>query len=123
MSEMIRNEINHERHSWTCMQDAQAFADKLFVRHNVPYTAIDNGQYHSPRFDVQEKPRVGDFVSYGFNGDAYPDSEIVRISPTMKKITTASGRTYYRLRQTGSWKMHKTWSMIKGHHDKRNPSF
>lgn len=123
MSDTIQQEINRERHNFRNMQDAQEFADKLWVRHNVKYMPIDNGPYHSPQFSVIVQPQVGDFVSYAFNGDYYPDSEIVRISKTMKRITTASGKQYYRRKQTGSWKLNRTWTMVKGHHNERNPSF
>lgn len=93
------------------------------LRGKDTYIATDAGPCVSPRYDVQRRPQVGDEVSYGFNGDYYPCGTIVKISPTLKKITTSSGHTFYRLRQTGSWKMNKTWSLVQGHHDERNPHF
>ena len=103
--------------------DAEQHAAELTADRGELYIAIDKGRHISPQYDVTRAPAVGDKVSYAFNGDYYPCGEIVRISPTMKKITTSTGDTFYRLRETGSWKMHKTWSLINGHHDERNPSF
>lgn len=85
------------------------------------YIAIDNGEYVSPRYDVIEAPQVGDLVSYAFNGDSYPDGTITSISKSLKIITTSSGRRYYRRKLTGTWKYSKTWSLVHGHHHKRNP--
>lgn len=65
---------------------------------------------------------VGDEVSYGFNGDWYPDGKIVRISKTGKVITTDSGRRYYRTPRD-SYKSHKTWTLTKGHISEQNPHF
>lgn len=107
------------RGDFETLEDAQAIADEL----GDAYLATDAGRCCSPRFDVQHKPQVGDKVSYGFNGDYYPCGEIASISKTLKKITTTTGDSFYRLRQTGSWKMNKTWSLVSGHHDVRNPSF
>ena len=60
----------------------------------------------------------------GFNGDYYPCGTIVKISPTLKKITTSDGKEFYRVKQTGSWRLKGTsFYMVKGTHDKRNPSF
>ncbi len=75
-----------------------------------------------PKFDIVRAPQVGDFVSRGYNGDHYPDSEIVRISPTGKVITTASGKKYYGSREIGKWKS-GAFSLMRGYHDRRNPCF
>ena len=118
------------RHDFGSFADAQAVADELngFPSLNIApfgdkYIAIDCGRCVSPRYDVVEKPAKGDKVSYAFNGDYYPCGEITSISKTLKRIKTTTGATFYRVRQTGSWKMNKTWSLVAGHHDKRNPSF
>lgn len=107
------------RHDFGSLAEAQAVADEL----GDNYIATDAGRGCSPQFDVEVRPQIGDDVSYAFNGDYYPCGQIVKISPTMKKITTSNGDTFYRLRQTGSWKMNGTWSLVSGHHNKRNPSF
>lgn len=119
------------RHDFATMADAQDVANELngFPELNIaPFSddwmAVDGGRSVSPRFDVVRKPKVGEPVSMAFNGDYYPDGYIAKISPTMKKITTTTGTTYYRRRQTASWLRNgKTFSMVGGHIDKRNPSF
>jgi hypothetical protein len=85
------------------------------------HMATDAGNGCHPRYDVIEAPKVGDQVSYAFNGDAYPDGVITNISKTMKVITTSSGRRFYRRKESGQWKNGKTWSLIPGHVEKRNP--
>lgn len=98
-------------------------AEEFTNEESVKYIPIDRGSNVSPRFDVIEAPRIGDPVSYGFNGDYYPDGHIEKISSSMKVITTTSGRKYYRRKQTASWKYNQTWTLVAGHHDERNPSF
>ena len=129
------DELDHDvrylsRHDFETLADAQAVADELngFPELNIApfsdkYIATDAGTRCSPQFDVIERPQIGDKVSYGFNGDSYPCGVIIKISPTLKKITTTAGKVFYRRHRTGCWKMGGTWSMISGHHDKRNPSF
>lgn len=89
------------------------------------HTAVDAGPCVWPRFDVEEAPRVGEKVSYGFNGDYYPDGEIVSVTPgTLRVVKTSTGNTYYRRKQTGMWlRKGGTWAMVNGHVDVRNPSF
>lgn len=118
------------RWDFDTLLDAQQVAEELngFPKLNIApfsdkYIATDAGRCRSPQFDVQRRPQVGDKVSYAFNGDYYPDGTIVKISPTLKKITTDTGSSYYRLRNTGTWKLNKTWSLVHGHINERNPSF
>lgn len=87
------------------------------------YIAIDNGANVSPRFDVIEAPAVGWPVSYSFNGDSYPDGEIVRVGTGVRMtVTTSTGSRFYRSGQSGRWvKEGGTWSLRRGHHDERNP--
>lgn len=88
------------------------------------YILTDAGEHCTPRFDIMEAPQVGDFVSYGFNGDCYPDGTIVRISASLKVITLDTGSTYYRKGETGCWKKKGgTWSMVKGNVHKQNREF
>lgn len=91
------------------------------------HLGVDQGPGHYPRFDVVRAPKVGDLASYGFNGDSYACGEIVRVSKSLSKITTRTEggheRDFYRRGQTSSWKNQGTWGLIRGHHDKRNPSF
>lgn len=87
------------------------------------YMATDAGPHCSPRYDVIVAPRVGDPISYAFNGDCYPCGEIVRISDSMRVIRGSEGDIFYRRKLSGSWVKGGTWSMVHGHVSKRNPSF
>ena len=68
-------------------------------------------------------PNINDPVSYAFNGDYYPCGYIKTISKTLKKITTTTGETFYRKRNTGCWLRNGTWSMVQGHIEAQNPHF
>lgn len=88
------------------------------------FIATDKGEYTTPRYDVIARPMVGDLVSKSFNGDTYPCGTITKISPTMKKITTSDGTTFYRPHdRAGHWLNHGTFSMVPGHRYEQNPSF
>jgi len=87
------------------------------------YLASDEGPNVYPRFDVIRAPALGDKVSYAFNGDSYPDGEIIKISPTFKVIATSTGSRYYRRGHRSSWVKDGTWSLVIGHVYKQNPSF
>lgn len=115
--------------SWECSRDWNTFEEVARVALSATifsgeaYIPVDNGEWVSPRYDVIKAPAVGDKVSYAFNGDFYPDGEIVKISASGKVITTSSGKKYYRSGLTASWKNSKVWSLVQGHHDERNPHF
>ena len=101
----------------------EAIAEVLSLLSGKKFLATDAGESVSPRYDVIEAPAVGDKVSYGFNGDYYPDGEIVKISPKWM-ITTSTGSTYRRRGNRGQWlKPGGTWGMVAGHRDERNPHF
>jgi hypothetical protein len=89
------------------------------------YIAIDNGPNVRPRFDVIERPMVGDKVSYSFNGDTYPDGVITKIAgANFRIVTTDTGSRYYRKGTSGRWaKQGGTWSMVKGHVSTYNREF
>ena len=108
------------RHDFNSLEEAQEAAARIT---NGNFIGIDSGRHVSPRFDVARMPQVGDDVSYGFNGDAYPCGQVKSISKSLKVITTTTGDKFYRRKLTGTWKKNGTWSLIKGHVDKRNPSF
>lgn len=77
----------------------------------------------SPRHDIIRVPRVGDEVSYSFNGDSTPDGVIVRVTEKFK-VVTSTGNEYRRKKNTGSWvRTGGTWSLIYGHVTERNPHF
>lgn len=88
---------------------------------------VDSGPNVSPRYDVMIAPKVGDVVSYGFNGDYYPAGSITKVSDSKRRVeaTGEDGRVrvFWRLRNTAVWKFDSTWSMCGGRHDERNPSF
>jgi hypothetical protein len=112
---------SESRWDWKNLEAAQVIADAATKFHGVLYVATDAGSHVAPRYDVVKAPRVGDEVSYSFNGDTYPDGTIKSVSKTLKVVTTTSGRQYHRRRQTGSWVLDGTWSMVHGHRHERNP--
>jgi hypothetical protein len=87
------------------------------------FLAHDNGDWTSHRFGIFEPPKLGDKVSYGFNGDFYPCGEIVRITPGWK-IITSSGKAFNRRKASSTWLMvGGTWSLVQGVHSRLNPEF
>lgn len=119
----------HQDRTWTARWDwktfemVQTIASYATAMTGTSYLPIDNGTSVSPRYDIMKCPKVGDKVSYGFNGDYYPDGEIVKISPKLM-ITTSTGNTYRRRGSTSSWTQPGgTWGLVAGHVDERNPSF
>ncbi len=88
------------RWDWSTLERATEVCNML---DQELYMVTDSGAGCSPRFDIIKKPRVGDEVSYAFNGDSRPDGEIAKISKTMKMITTTTGSKYYRKQLTGRW--------------------
>ncbi|USN16348.1 hypothetical protein PLUTO_00320 [Luteibacter phage vB_LflM-Pluto] len=114
---------------WTSRWDIRTMAEADLTASgatkltNRLHIAIDSGPSVSPRYDVIEAPKVGDKVSYAFNGDYYPDGEIVRIGESMRVITTSTGNKYWRRKKTGSWILRGTWTLVQGHRDDKNPCF
>lgn len=111
------------RWDWKTFEDAERVADAASIFEGVDYIAVDNGANSFPRYDIIKAPQLLDAVSYCFNGDSYPCGHIKTISKSMKKITTTTGETFYRQKQSGCWLMNRTWSMIAGHVQERNPHF
>jgi len=114
----------HEnRNDWKTLEAAQEVAEAL----GPAYVATDAGAHVSPRYDVVALPKVGDAVSYAFNGDSYPCGHVTKVSPAPhRRIEVLDGttkRVFYRRKLSGSWVNAGTWSLIPGHHEKRNPSF
>lgn len=110
------------RHDWTDNDVVAETARLLSEATNELYIAVDKGNFVSPRYDIIKAPKVGDEVSMGFNGDYYPVGKIESISDTMRVIV-AGGKMFYRKRQTGAWLYSKTFTLIPGTRDERNPSF
>lgn len=117
------------RNDFTSFEQAQSIAASAWAlvqsrKEERNFIATDAGPNVSPRFDVNEAPKLGDPVSYGFNGDSYPDGTITFIGKNYSTIRTSEGHTYYRKRLTGSWKQPGgTWSLLLGHRNDYNPSF
>ena len=101
--------------------DADAMAQYLTAMKGAPYLGCDAGSGHYPRYTVVAAPRLGDEVSYGFNGDYYPCGKITRITKGWR-VTTDGGKTFNRYKETGGWRMvGGTWWMVDGVVDERNP--
>jgi hypothetical protein len=111
------------RNDFKTFEQAQEVAEAASRFEGVDYIATDSGAYCSPRYDVIKAPQHLAPVSYCFNGDYYPCGHIKSISKTMKKITTTTGKTFYRRKNTGCWLANGTWSMVEGHIEQRNPMF
>lgn len=111
------------RWDWKTLEAAQEVAEAASVFTGEDFIAVDKGECTFPRFDVIRAPAVGDAVSYSFNGDSYPCGYIQTVSKSLKKITTTSGKTFYRSKQTGCWLMNRTWAMVGGHIQEQNPHF
>ena len=111
------------RDDFKSFEQAQEVADAASDYEGVDYIATDAGDHCSPRYDVINAPQLLDPVSYSFNGDYTPCGYIKTISKTMKKITTTTGKVFYRKHKTGCWLSHGMWSMVEGHIEERNPHF
>ena len=83
----------------------------------------DAGPHCWPLFSIVTPPAVGDKVSYAFNGDCTPDGEVVKVSKSLKVVTTSTVAKFYRRRESGAWIKDGTWSLVPGHVSKRNPHF
>jgi hypothetical protein len=124
------------RNDWKDFATVERIAAELnMAQENKPqderkhYVATDSSANVSPRYDVIEAPKVGDAVSYSFNGDTYPCGHVTHISDSYRVITTTGDGTppkrmkFYRRRLSGSWVNNGTWSLVSGHIYEQNPSF
>jgi hypothetical protein len=101
---------------------AEAEAEALNVREPGQWFTYKSDFVSCP-WIVAKLPQVGEKVSEAFNGDSYPRGEIVKVSPTGKKVTTSTGHVFYRdSKRPGRWAS-GGFSMIKGHVEKQNPHF
>lgn len=111
------------RHDWESFEQVQELARRITALTGDSFVGTDDGVCVSPRYDIIKMPKIGDKVSYGFNGDFYPDGEVIRITKNLM-ITTSTGNTYRRRGLTGRWvQPGGTWTLVQGHHDERNPHF
>jgi hypothetical protein len=110
------------RNDLPAFRDAQTLAVLL----GNEFLATDAGAHVSPRYDVQRTPKLGEPVSYSFNGDTYPCGHITKISAFPHRRIEATDETgkvcvFWRLKETGCWKYNRTWSLVGGHREERNP--
>jgi hypothetical protein len=111
------------RHDWKSLDEVQRLARYLVAMTGKPYLAVDDGGGVSPRYDLVLAPMIGDEVSYGFNGDYYPDGVVTKISKTYQ-VTTSTGNVYRRQGNSACWKKTGgTWSLCRGHISEQNPHF
>src|SRR5271167_3290648 len=110
------------RNDWKSFEEVTQIARLLEATTRQKFLPVDAGSHTSPRYDLVEPPKVGDPVSYSYNGDTYPDGEITKITPTYQ-ITTSGGHKYRRPGNRGYWlRVGGTWSLVKGHIYEQNPS-
>jgi len=111
-----RNEMGNFEFAEKVAREATALTGRAHVATETPSCW--------PRFDVVEAPKVGDAVSYSFNGDTYPDGFVVKVSDSLRVARTDTGSVYYRRGKTGTWvKAGGTWALVHGHRNERNPCF
>ncbi|MBT9138102.1 MAG: hypothetical protein DDT31_00649 [Syntrophomonadaceae bacterium] len=109
------------RRDWQDYATVERFAQYLTAATGKTYLPADYTENVSPRYDIIEAPKVGDLVSYGFNGDYYPCGAITKITKGWR-VTTSGGKKFNRFKQTGNWlAIGGTWSMVSGHINERNP--
>ncbi len=111
-----RNDMLSIAHAEKIAADATSLTSKLHI-------GVNRGNSMWPRFDVIEAPRVGSEVSKAFNGDYYPAGTIVKVSKSLRLVTTSTGQKFYRRGQTGTWLAGGMWAMVPGTISERNPSF
>lgn len=123
VAEAARKEgkITKSRNDLGCMAEAKAMALHATELTGDKFVPVDNGEHHHPRYDFVRAPKVGDEVSYAFNGDYYPAGKVARVSDSLRVVTLEGGRKFYRRRETGSWLNNGTWSLVQGHVEARNP--
>lgn len=123
------NDADVRRQNWVLlcnlpsMAVAESVAAQMTARMGGLYIASDDGACTSHRYGAKRVPQVGDKVSYSFNGDSRPDGEVASISKSLSVITTTTGNRYHRYRTSAAWRRSKTWWLISGHHNERNPHF
>lgn len=118
-----------DRNDFFGLAQAGAIAKSASKNLGKVYLACDKGPYVSPRYDVIEAPAVGDEVSWGFNGDAYPLGKIKSISDGHRRIVVKShdcspDKVFSRSNKgLGSGWVNKGWSLIPGVVNKFNREF
>lgn len=101
------------------------FATDLAERATKQFGTLFVPTYNSSmtKFGIVEVPKVGDEVSYAFNGDYYPCGVIERITDKLTVITSTGDR-FRRVKNTAGWKKEGgTWWLVNGHVDRRSEEF
>lgn len=121
-TELTRHASGREIESF---EAAEELAALMTEDRGTLWLATDSGRGVWPRYRVMEAPKVGDAVSMGFNGDYYPEGEIASISKTYYAITTTTGKTFRRVKKTGSWKLPNgnPFCLVPGHRREWNREF
>jgi hypothetical protein len=112
-----------DRNDWKTMADAERIAASATKATGVIWLACDKGPSVSPRYDVIKAPVLGDSVSHGFNGDAYPLGRIAKISPNFKTIMVDTTFGRKRFTRKGAGWVNNGWSLLPGSQYRQNPEF
>lgn len=108
-------------HDFKSFQEVARVCSDLARNTGEVFLPCDNGESTSWRFTVAKPPKVGDEVSYSFNGDTTPCGTVTRITPAWT-VVTSEGKRFKRVRQTSGWRMTGgTWWLVSGHITERNP--
>ena len=124
LKEFAGVEYDEAKCSWEfeSLEEVEALAAK-FSTDDKTLLGYDCGEYNSPRFGLIEAPKIGDEVSYAFNGDYTPCGTIVKITKGWR-ITTSDGKVFNRKKKSPGWMMvGGTWRLVAGHHNERNQEF
>jgi hypothetical protein len=129
ISETYPEKWGGRENGWLSVRDAESYGEActwaryMTAMSGKTYLGYDQGSHHTPRFGVFETPKVGDPVSYSFNGDTYPCGVITKITPQWH-ITTSEGKKFRRPGTKAGFRMEGgTWSMVSGHIYEQIPSF
>lgn len=91
------------------------------------YTHVDRTANVSPRYDVVSIPRVGEPVSYAFNGDSYPCGKVTKVAASLRRVEAreedGSVHVFWRRDLSASWIKDGTWSLVHGHVSSYNREF
>lgn len=110
---------------YECVRDLISFDEVVEIAQQITEAsgkqmiATRNG----PHLNIIAAPTVGAEVSYAFNGDCTPCGVITKVSKSLRRVETSTGKVFYRLKETAIWMSDKTWSMVYGHRHERNPEF
>lgn len=111
------------RWDFTSLEQVKGYALYVTAITGQTHVGVDRGPNVAPQFDVCRIPHLGDKVSKGFNGDYYPEGEVVKVTKNLT-VTTSTGARFRRVKETSGWRKEGgTWWLVNGHHDERNPHF